>query len=175
VADIGNATAAAELKIATTAGDGAVILKGGVLTLSGSPGVGAQFSDALTSLTEPGDGVLTVENNNLTTKINDLNKSIAGINAIAAQMEVALVEQFSALESIIASSQTTSQELQAILGGTNTGSNSVGSLQSILGNNTAGSSSGPTGGGSSGGTPSTQGTGGSGTGANPGSSGNPTG
>jgi hypothetical protein len=140
VQDIGSASAASELKIATTAGPGENSIKGGILSLSGSPGLGAQLSDALTFITEPGDGILTVQSNNLTTKINDLNKSISDINAIAAQMQISLVRQFAALEAIIASSQTTSLELQAILGST-TSSSSTGSLQSILGSNTAGSSS----------------------------------
>jgi flagellar hook-associated protein 2 len=170
VQNIGGADAASELQIAQTAPAGSNTIRGGIVTLSGSPGMGAQLSDALNFITEPGDGILAVQSNNLTHRIDDLNQTISSINAIAAQMQVSLVEQFAALEAIIASSQTTSQELAAILGTTTTTTNSPTSLQSILGSNTAGTSSGGTtsgstpasGSGSTTGATGSSGTGGSG-------------
>jgi flagellar hook-associated protein 2 len=173
VVDIGNADAAAQLGIGTIAASGDNVLKGAILTLSGSPGIGAQMSSALNFITEAGDGTLAIQENALNTRITDLNKSISNLNAIAAQMQISLVRQFANLEAIIASSETTSQELQAILGTTTSnGTSTAPSLQSILGGNTASQSTNLTGSTSgSGGSSSGSSSSGSGSGGSSGSGG----
>ncbi|OHB70223.1 MAG: hypothetical protein A2W23_10095 [Planctomycetes bacterium RBG_16_43_13] len=93
-------------------------LIGNILNLKGDPGIGFRISERLDFITRPGeDGLISSRTSSIDDTIKSYDKTIDRINLQLKREEERLIKQFSALESIIAQSQTTISQLQSQLGG----------------------------------------------------------
>ncbi|MGA2441581.1 MAG: flagellar filament capping protein FliD [Tepidisphaeraceae bacterium] len=97
-------------------------------------GLGNVINNAMTSLTDPVNGTLTLENNTLTTEIKQYNDQINSLNAILAEKKTQLENEFNNMENTLATLQTQGSLLTALsnikLSTTGTGGTSIGSSAS---------------------------------------------
>jgi len=97
-------------------------------------GLGNVINNAMTALTDPVDGTLTLQNNTLTTEIKQYNDQINSLNAILAEKKTQLENEFNNMESTLATLQTQGNLLTALssikLSTTSGGTSSIGSSAS---------------------------------------------
>jgi flagellar hook-associated protein 2 len=97
-------------------------------------GLGNVINNAMTALTDPVDGTLTLQNNTLTTEIQQYNDQINSLNAILAEKKTQLENEFNNMESTLATLQTQGNLLTALssikLSTTSGGTSSIGSSAS---------------------------------------------
>jgi flagellar hook-associated protein 2 len=97
-------------------------------------GLGNVINNAMTALTDPVDGTLTLQNNTLTTQIQQYNDQINSLNAILAEKKQQLENEFNDMESTLATLQTQGNLLTALsdikLSTTSGGTSSIGSSAS---------------------------------------------
>ncbi|MGD0388570.1 MAG: flagellar filament capping protein FliD [Tepidisphaeraceae bacterium] len=97
-------------------------------------GLGNVINNAMTALTDPVDGTLTLQNKTLTTEIQQNNDQINSLNAILAEKKTQLENEFNDMESTLATLQTQGNLLTALsdikLSTTSTGNTSIGSSAS---------------------------------------------
>ena len=99
-----------------------------------SIGLGNVINNAMTALTDPVSGTLTLQNNTLTTEIQQYNDQINSLNSILAEKKTQLENEFNNMESTLATLQTQGTLLTALssikLSTTSTGGTSIGSSAS---------------------------------------------
>ncbi len=117
VANVSGATAASQLKIAKTLALGGNTIQGDIIGLKGDPGAAQRLSEALDLITADGDGLIATRIDAIDTSVNRMNESISRIEKRALQVQENLIRKFTALEKVIAQSQSTQQRLSQLLAG----------------------------------------------------------
>jgi flagellar hook-associated protein 2 len=79
-------------------------------------GLGNVINNAMTALTDPVDGTVTLEDNTLTTEIKQNNDQINSLNAIIAEKKQQLENEFNNMESTLATLQTQGTLLSELSG-----------------------------------------------------------
>lgn len=111
---VGDATAAAEMKLEKKAELGQNVLKGGLINLDRDPGIAPRFSEKIDSFTKT-DGLISTKTDSLDDIIADIEKSVERIETRVNKMQERLVREFARLEMILAESRSTMSRLQTSL------------------------------------------------------------
>jgi flagellar hook-associated protein 2 len=77
-------------------------------------GLGSVINSAMDSLTDPENGIITLENNTLSTQVQEYQDSINNLNDILAQKRQQLENQFANMESTLASLESQGAILSAL-------------------------------------------------------------
>lgn len=117
VANLPGATAASQLKIAKTLALGGNVIQGDIIGLKGDPGAAQRLSEALDLITADGAGLIATRIDAIDRSVNSLNESIKKVEKRALQVQENLIRKFTALEKIIAQSQSAQQRLSQLLAG----------------------------------------------------------
>jgi flagellar hook-associated protein 2 len=110
----------------------------------GTNGFGTVIANAMDQLTDPVNGVITLQDNSLNTTIQDDNTQITNLNAILAEKKEQLQTEFNYMEQTLAQLQSQQQLISAYSssGKTSTSSGSTSSIGSGASSSSSSSSSG---------------------------------
>jgi flagellar hook-associated protein 2 len=104
-------------------------------------GFGNQISNAVTQLTDPINGLITLRDNTLTTEIQNYQSYYQELNTLVQQKQLQLETQFANLEGNLASLQSQGQVLDSLTGSTTSAVSSAASTPAATGSTSSSSSS----------------------------------